>query len=218
MGTGFSSYTQSALEILRQPAKTMQWYLVPLFVLVLYIITKELHEGHYKVVLGAFALWGVDIFNEIWNSMICFISGYAPVWGTPVVGAGRTAWLLMIGYNAEISIMFLIMGVMACLSLPKDPKKKILGINNRVFLAVVLTTAAVIVECFLNYCGVLTWEWSFWQRSCPWLLWLIGYLPFFATAFYVHDRPTVKQSAMVTGGILGFDAILIIILACIGMI
>lgn len=150
--------------------------------------------------------------------MICFISGYAPVWGTPVVGAGRTAWLLMIGYNAEISIMFLIMGVMACLSLPKDPKKKILGINNRVFLAVVLTTAAVIVECFLNYCGVLTWEWSFWQRSCPWLLWLIGYLPFFATAFYVHDRPTIKQSAMVTGGILGFDAILIIILACIGMI
>lgn len=214
----YSEYTKSALQILRNPKATMQWYLVPLFVITLYIITKELHEKHYKVVLGAFALWGVDIFNEIWNSMICYISGYAPVWGTPVVGAGTTSWLLMIGYNAEISMMFLIMGVMACLTLPEDKKAKILGINNRIFYAVVLTTTAVIVECFLNYCGVLTWEWSFWQRSCPWLLWLIGYLPFFSAAFYVHDRPTVKDSAKVVGVILGSDAVLIILCAILGWI
>lgn len=213
----FSDYTQSALEILRNPQLTMQWYTVPLFVITLYIVSKELHEEHYKIVLGGFALWGVDIFNEIWNSMICFSSGWAPVWGTPV-GVGETSWLLMIGYNVEISMMFLIMGIMACLMLPKDPKKKILGINNRIFYAVVLTTTAVIVECFLNYCGILTWEWSFWQRSCPWILWVIGYLPFFAAAFYTHDRPTVKQSAQVVGCILGFDAILIAICACIGWI
>jgi len=114
--------------------------------------------------------------------------------------------------------MFLIMGMYACLSLPKDPKKKILGINNRIVLAVILTTTAVIVECFLNYCGILTWEWSFWQRSCPWVLWIIGYLPFFSAAFYVYDRPTVKDSVKVVAGILGFDLILIIICACIGWI
>lgn len=214
---GFSAYTQSALGILRDPKQTLQWYVVPLFVITLYIITKELHEEHYQVVLGAFALWGVDIFNEIWNSMICFISGYAPVWGTPV-GVGNTSWLLMIGYNVEISMMFLIMGVMACLTLPKDKKAKILGINNRIFFCIVLTTAAVIVECFLNYCGILTWEWSFWQRNNPFLLWLIGYLPFFATAFYVHDRPTIKQSAITVGCILGGDALLILICACLGWI
>ena len=103
---GFSAYTESALEVLRQPAKTMHWYAVPLLLIVMYIVTKELSQKHYKVVLGGFALWGVDIFNEIWNSMICFISGYAPVWGTPV-GVGNSAWLLMIGYNIEISFMFL---------------------------------------------------------------------------------------------------------------
>lgn len=214
----YSDYTESALKILRKPQLTMQWYIIPLFVITLYIITKELHEKHYKVVLGAFALWGVDIFNEIWNSMICFLSGHAPVWGTPVVGAGQTSWLLMIGYNVEISMMFLIMGVMACLTLPKDPKKKILGINNRIFFAVVLTTAAVIVECFLNYCGVLTWEWSFWQRNNPWLLWLIGYLPFFSAAFYVHDRPTIKKSAGALSVILGTDAVLIVICAFLKLI
>ena len=214
---GFSDYTQSALTILRNPELTMHWYIVPLFVITLYVINKELAEKNYKVVLGAFALWGVDIFNEIWNSMICFSSGWAPVWGTPV-GVGNTAWLLMIGYNIEISIMFIFMGLMACHSLPKDSKKKILGINNRIVYACVLTTTAVIVECFLNYCGVLTWEWSFWQRSCPWILWLIGYLPFFSAAFYVYDRPTVKDAAKVTAGILAFDAILIVICACIGWI
>ena len=149
--------------------------------------------------------------------MICFSSGWAPVWGTPV-GVGNTSWLLMIGYNIEISFMFLFMGMMACHSLPKDPKAKILGINNRIVLACVLTTTAVIVECFLNYCGILTWEWSFWQRSCPWILWLIGYLPFFSAAFYVHDRPTIKQSIIATGSILGFDLLLIIICAIIGWI
>ena len=106
---GYSEYTQSALEILRNPQKTMHWYAVPLLLITMYIVTKQLHEKNYKVVLGAFALWGVDIFNEIWNSMICFISGYAPVWGTPA-GVGNTSWLLMIGYNIEISFMFLIMG------------------------------------------------------------------------------------------------------------
>lgn len=213
----FSEYTKSALTILRNPQVTMHWYIVPIFVIVLYIISKEINEGHYKVVLGAIALWGVDIFNEIWNSMICFSSGFAPVWGTPV-GVGNTSWLLMIGYNIEISMMFLVMGVYACLSLPKDPKKKIFGINNRIVLACILTTTAVVVECFLNYCGILTWEWSFWQRSNPWLLWLIGYLPFFSIAFLVHDQPTIKKSAIITGCILGFDLILIIICAFIGWI
>ena len=214
---GFSEYTKSALEILRKPQLTMHWYIVPLFVITLYVINKEISEGNIKVVLGGFALWGVDIFNEIWNSMICFSSGWAPVWGTPV-GVGNTSWLLMIGYNIEISLMFLFMGMMACHCVPKDPKKKIFGINNRIIYACVLTTTAVIVECFLNYCGVLTWEWSFWQRSCPWILWLIGYLPFFCAAFYVYDQPTVKKSALVTGGILAFDIVLIVICACIGWI
>jgi len=213
----FSESTQSALTILRHPELTMHWYAVPLFVIVLYIVAREIHDKNYKAVLGGFALWGVDIFNEIWNSYICFSSGWAPVWGTPV-GVGDTSWLLMIGYNVEISMMFLIMGIMACHHLPEDPKAKILGINSRIFVAIVLTTAAVIVECFLNYCGVLTWEWSFWQRSCPWILWIIGYLPFFAAAFLVYDQKSIKNSAMIVGGILLFDLILIIVGAFIGWI
>ena len=50
--SGYSEYTQSALEILRDPTKTMHWYAVPLLLITMYIVTKELHEKNYKVVLG----------------------------------------------------------------------------------------------------------------------------------------------------------------------
>ena len=206
----YSEYTQSALEILRHPSLTMHWYTVPIFLVLFYILGREMHDKHYHVLAGGVALWGMDLFNEIWNSMVCFISGYAPVWGTPM-GVGDTSFLILIGYNIEISMMFLMMGISTCLMLPEDRKAKILGINNRVFYCIVFTTMAVLVECFLNFAGILTWEWPFWQRKVPWLLWLIGYLPFFATAFYVHDRPTLKSAIKCDAAILGFDAILLVV-------
>lgn len=206
----FSANTQSALEILRNPQQTMQWYIIPVFLIFLYIVFKELSEKHYKVVLAGAALWLVDIFNEIWNSYVCFISHQAPVWGTPA-NVGDTSLLILIGYNIEISIMFFIMGMAVVLSLPEDKKKKIFGINNRVLFAVVLTTCAVLVECFLNYAGILTWEWSWWQRKFPFVLWIIGYLPFFSAAFYAYDRPTLKGSLKFVGGLAAMDAVLLIV-------
>lgn len=213
----YSEYTQSALEILRKPQETIEWYVIPLLLITIYIVSKEMSEKHYMVLLGGVALWGMDLFNEIWNSMVCFISGFAPVWGTPG-SVGNTSLLILIGYNVEISFQFLIMGIASCLMLPEDKKAKIFGINNRIVLAVILTTAAVIIECFLNYAGVLTWEWPFWQRNCPWLLWLIGYLPFFTMAFYVHDRPSVKSALKVDGIILGGDLLLLIVCGFAGWI
>ena len=206
----YSEYTQSALTILRNPAETMHWYIIPIFLIVFYIVAKELNQKNYKVILGGVALWSVDLFNEIWNSFICFLSGYAPIWGTPT-GVGNTSLLILIGYNIEISFMFLVMGMAACLMLPEDKKAKIFGINNRIVFAVINTTLAVAVECFLNYAGILTWEWPFWQTTCPWLLWVIGYLPFFSAAFYVYDRPTVKDSAKAVGCLLGMDVVLLIV-------
>lgn len=52
----YSAYTQSAFEILRKPQLTMQWYMVPLLLIVVYIVIKELKEKHYMVLLGGVAL------------------------------------------------------------------------------------------------------------------------------------------------------------------
>jgi len=210
-----SDYSLSALSILRNPQLTLKWYVVPLLLVVMYIYTKEAHEKNWNVILGGIALWGMDLFNEIWNSIVFHATNFAPVWGTPM-GVGDTALLLLIGYNIEISFMFAMMGIMACLSLPKDPKQKILGINNRVFLAVVYTTLAVVVECFLNYSGLLTWEYPWWSIRCPYLIWLIGYLPFFTMAFVVHDMKKMKNKILALGIIFGVDIILLVVFGLMG--
>ncbi|HWP22545.1 MAG TPA: hypothetical protein VN417_07335 [Candidatus Cryosericum sp.] len=210
-----SDYSLSALSILRNPQLTLKWYVVPLLLVVMYIYTKEAHEKNWNVILGGIALWGMDLFNEIWNSIVFHATNFAPVWGTPM-GVGETALLLLIGYNIEISFMFAMMGIMACLSLPKDPKQKILGINNRVFLAVVYTTLAVVVECFLNYSGLLTWEYPWWSIKCPYLIWLIGYLPFFTMAFVVHDMKKMKNKILALGIIFGVNIILLVVFGFMG--
>lgn len=210
-----SEYSRSAMEILRNPQETMHWYIIPIFLVLIYAISDQTKRKNYNVLLGAAALWGMDLFNEIWNSIVFHASGFAPVWGTPM-GVGDTSLLLLIGYNIEISIMFAFMGLAACLTLPEDKKMKILGINNRVFLALLFTLLAVIVECFLNYAGILTWEYSWWSIKFPWLIYLIGYLPFFSMAYFVHDLPTRKKQVIAVSSILGFDALLLIIFGSIG--
>jgi hypothetical protein len=210
-----SEYSKSAMEILRNPQKTMQWYIIPLFLVVLYIYYRELHDKHYNVVLGGLALWGMDLFNEIWNSIVFHATGFAPVWGTPA-GPGNTALLLLIGYNIEISLMFAIMGIAVCLSLPEDKGKKILGINNRIVYGVVFTTVSVIIECFLNYCGLLTWEYPWWSRQAPWLVWLLGYAPFFTMAFIVHDMKRRKDQLITLGIIYGVDLVGLVVFGSMG--
>ncbi len=210
-----SEYSQSALEILRNPQLTMKWYIVPLFLVLLYIIYNEVRANHYNILLGAAALWGMDLFNEIWNSIVFHATGFAPVWGTPM-GVGDTALLLLIGYNIEISFMFALLGIVACMGLPADKKAKILGINNRVFYAVLYTTIAVAIECFLNYSGLLTWEYSWWSVRAPWLVWLIGYLPFFTLAFLVHDMEKMRSKMITLGIIFGVDILLLAGFGAIG--
>lgn len=210
-----SEYSESALEILRRPDLTMKWYIIPIFLIVLYLFAKEVKAKNYNIVFGAMALWGMDLFNEIWNSIVFHASGFAPVWGTPM-GIGDTSLLILIGYNLEISLMFLVMGLLACSLLPSDKKMKILGVNNRIVFALVNTLFAVIVECFLNYAGILTWEYGWWSIKVPYLIFLIGYLPFFSMAYFVHDLDTIKKKSIVVGSILGFDLLLLIIFGAIG--
>ena len=209
-----SDYSVSALKILRNPQDTLKWYIVPLFVLLLYVLTREFKEKKYHVLLGAAALWGMDLFNEIINSIVFHATGFAPIWGTPNVGG--TSLLILIGYNLEISITFVFMGLMACHSLPADKRKKILGINNRILFVVVMTILAVIIECFLNYAGLLTWEYPWWSRHCPCLIFLFGYLPFFTIATIVHDMEKFKNKFITLGVLYGIDILLLIIFGSIG--
>jgi hypothetical protein len=68
-------------------------------------------------------------------------------------------------------------------------------------LAIGNSVLCVLVEIWLNHIGALTWEWSGWNVRAPWLIWLIGYMPFYLVAYWVHDMPARKQQITVVGSL-----------------
>ena len=197
---------QQAADILRDGSQ-FQWYVIPLFALAVYVYAVEIERKNWNLFFAGLAFWGMDWFNEIWNGLVFHFSGYAPVWGAP----GKTAYLILIGLNIEICFMFAVAGIAFGKTLPADKRLRLLGIPNRLFLAMAGSAFCVLVEVALNGIGALTWEYSWWSAGAPWLIFLIGYLPFFLVSFGVHDLKSVKSKVLVTGGILAVDLAALIV-------
>lgn len=195
-----------ALSILRDPSQ-FQWYIIPFLLVVIYVYHNEVRLKNWNAVFAGLALWGCDWFNEIWNALVFHFTQYAPVWGAP----GKTAYLILIGLNIEISLMFLLMGVACSIILPEDRKLKILGMPNRLFYAISFTTLAVIVEILLNAIGALTWDYSWWNARSPLLIWLIGYFYFFAVAYLVYDMKTIRSKVITVGAIFSLDIVCLVV-------
>ena len=197
---------QQAMHILRD-GSLFQWYLIPLLAFVVYVYAVEIEKRNWNLVFAGLAFWGMDWFNEIWNSLVFHFTNYAPVWGAP----GDTAFLIFIGLNIEICFMFAVAGIVFSKMLPADKHLKILGINNRIFFAVANSIFCVIVELFLNAVGALTWDYSWWNSSFPLLIVLFGYLHFFLVAFWVFDMEKLSRKIRVTSIIYGVDALAVVI-------
>jgi hypothetical protein len=195
-----------ALDHLRDPS-TFQWYVIPLFAFVVYIYAVEIERKNWNLVFAGLAFWGMDWFNEIWNSLVFHFTNYAPVWGA----SGNSAYELLIGLNIEISFMFAIAGIAFTKMLPEDKKMKILGIPNRWFFAVLYSVFCVVIEVLLNAIGVLTWDYSWWNTGVPYLIVIFGYFTFFITAYWVHDMKTIKSKIVTVGIIFSVDILAIII-------
>jgi hypothetical protein len=187
---------QQALAILRD-AGQFKWYVITLLAFVFYVYTVEAEKRNWSLILAGLAFWGMDWFNEIWNSLFFHFNGHAPVWGAP----GSTAFLILIGLNIEITFMFAVSGIIWTKMLLPDKKTKILGIPNRAFIAVAGAIFCVFVEVLLNAANALTWEYSWWNASAPWLIFLFGYLTFFVVAFWVFDMKTMKSKLITVGTI-----------------
>ncbi len=197
-----------ALHILRDGSQ-FQWHVIPMLLVVLYIYATEIERKNWDVVFAGLALWGMDWFNEIWNGLVFHFTQYAPVWGTP----GGSAYVILIGLNIEICLMFSIMGIVVAKTLPADRSVRVLGLPNRWFVALAAALFCVIIEYLLNAVGALTWDYWWWNRGTPWLIFLFGYLTFFVVAFWVHDMPTVRQKARTVGAILTFDLACLVLFA-----
>jgi len=208
-----TDFTKQALSILRDPS-TLQWYVIPLLALTFYVYANEVEKKNWNLILAGLAFWGMDWINEIINSLILHFTEFAPLWCAP----GKTAYLILVGLNIEIAFMFSIAGIVWTKMLPEDKNLKILGINNRLFIAIAGSIFSVFTEVLLNLADMLTWEYSWWNIKTPWLIILFGYMTFFIVAFWVYDMKTLKQKIITVGTIYTIAIISIIVFGSLGWI
>jgi len=203
--------TQAALATMNvlRDGSLYKWYVIPLLVLTVYVYAVQIQKRDWSVVLAGLAFWGMDWFNEIWNGLLFHFTNHAPAWGV----AKDSAFIILIGLNIEICFMFAMLGVVFCMTLPPDKNSKVLGVPNRWFYAVAGSILCVIIEMMLHQAGALVWEWTWWNTGAPWLIFLLGYLPFYVVSFWVYDMPAMKKKITVVSIILGFDALCLIVFA-----
>jgi hypothetical protein len=181
--------------------------------LVIYAYAQEIEARRFDRVLAALAFWGMDWWNEIANALVLHVTGRAPLWGAP----GGTAYLILVGLNVEICLMFALAGLVATKTLPPRDVR-ILGLPNRLVLAGAWSAFCVGVEIVLNRWGALTWDWPLWSARSPVPIFLFGYLHFFLVCYWVHDMPRHRPRIAVAAGLLGSAAVALGLFGALGWI
>lgn len=183
-----TEFTLQAMKLVRDP-RLFKWYAVTLVALVVYVYANEVERRRWDVIAAGLAVWLADWFNEIVNGLVLHVSNRAALWTT----TGPTAYQFLIGLNLEIMFMFSIAGIVFVKLLPGDRGVRILGMPNRLAVALGLSILSVAVELFLHAAGVFHWEYWWWNTPFVLLIIIFGYLWFYLYAAWVYDAPTPSK-------------------------
>lgn len=186
------------------------WTFIALLALVVCgIYVPNIKKKNWNGVFAALALYGVHWLYEIANAVICHVTGYA-LWH---VSPESTSFILLVGVCWELSLMFSVAGFTAEL-LPEDPKRKILGIPNRIFFAVLSALGFSLFEIFLSSTPAFIWVYPFWG-ALP--VFVTTYIPFFLASYLIYDARRSTQKRFV-GIVWGSVAVLLLVLVPAGII
>ncbi|MFO7560874.1 MAG: hypothetical protein R6X10_18760 [Desulfobacterales bacterium] len=180
--------TGQALSILRS-GENFHWSFITLFVLVVYVYYNEIEKKNWNVIAAGLTLYMIHWFVEIVNALIQYFSGHA-LWTAPT----GTSFLILVGLSIEINMMFAIAALTFAKILPKDPRMKILGINNRLLIGIGCAAFASFLEIFFVKTPAFAWVYPWWG-SIP--VFITVYIPFFVVAFYVHDWTRRNQKIFI---------------------
>lgn len=195
--------TDQALGILRNPS-TFDWTFIPFLAFVAYVYFEEIRRRNWKAVQAGLALYAVHWAYEIGNALIRHFSGHA-LWTVP----GGTSFLLLVGVGVELSCMFAVAGVIFSKLLPEDPKAKLLGVNNRVLIAVANAAFFSAFEIFLARTPAFHWVYGWWG-ALP--VFVTTYIPFFLASNFAYDWPAAKAKRLV-GGLFALDGLALVVFA-----
>ena len=200
---------EAAKEAVRSTAN-FDWTFIALLALVVCgVYVPQIKKKNWNGIAAALALYGVHWLYEIGNAVICHIWDY-PLW---TVTLESTSFILLIGVCWELSLMFSIAGFTAAI-LPEDKNKKILGINNRWFFAIVSALGFSLFEIFLASTPAFVWVYPWWG-ALP--VFITVYIPFFLAAYLIYDAKPKTQKTFLSI-VWGLVALLLIILIPLGII
>jgi TM2 domain-containing membrane protein YozV len=195
--------TDAALAILRK-GDNFQWYFIPLLAFTMYVYFSEIERKNWKGIAAGLSLYATHWLYEIANAMIQYFSGHA-LWTVPT----GTSFLLLVGVGWELSMMFAVAGVIFSKILPADPKARILGVNNRVAIAVGNAAMFSVIEIFLARTPAFHWVYPWWG-SLP--VFVTVYVPFFLMSNFAYDwKP--KTQKLVIGSLIGVDVMAMLVFA-----
>jgi len=186
------------------------WSFIALLAFVVYVYTSTIKKKDYKALAAGLSLYMVHWFYEIMNAVIAHATGYA-LW---TVSPESTSFILLVGVSWELSMMFSIAGLGTYRLLPEDPKKKILGINNRVLFALGNAVLFGAVEIFLASTPAFIWVYPWWG-AIP--VTVTVYIPFFLAAYLVPDAKPKTQKLFICG-LAGLNALLLAVLIPLGVV
>jgi len=186
------------------------WTFIAILAVVVYIYANEFQRKNFKGIAAGLALYMVHWFYEIINAVICSATGYA-LW---TVSPQSTSFIILIGVSWELSMMFSIAGIATHKLLPEDPKKKILGINNRILFAVANAAFFSLVEIFLASTPAFIWVYPWWG-AIP--VFITTYIPFFLAAFLVPDAKPKTQRLFI-GSLAALNILLLCVLIPLGVV
>ena len=182
-----------ALNILRSPDH-LQWHLIPALAFVLYVYFAEIEKRNWHAVLTGLLFYAAEFGWEMLNALVLHFTQRSAVWTT----SGDTAYLILVGLNVEISMMFAVAGVIVVKSLPGDRAKKLLGLPNRLVVPMAWGLFCAFVEVLLNRGGLLVWEYSWWSWPNPYLV-IVGYTASSLLIPWAYDRLSIRAKGWAIG-------------------
>jgi hypothetical protein len=200
--------TAAALENLRK-LDNFNWMMVICLAFVLYVYMTAIENKKWKQIAAGLALYGVHWFVEIVNALIQHFSGHA-LW----TASGGTTFLILIGVGIEISFMFSVSGLILSKVLPEDKNMKMLGINNRIFLAVVNAFLVALIEIPLAASPIFHWVYPWWGMLT---VWIFIYIPFFLAAFLCYDA-RARTNKIFLGSLYALNLIMMLAFIPLGWI
>lgn len=181
-----------ALDILRDTGN-FHWSVITLAALVIYIYANEVQKRNWDAVLIGLLLIAGDFAWEIINALILHFTQHAALWSAPT----NTSYLILVGINIEIFLMFSVLGIIIVKFLPEDKNLKILKIPNRIFIPFVLGAIGICIELMLNKMNLLIWDnkyWGNWPHT--WSL-VINYMAPFFLITWGHFNLSQKQKSII---------------------